>query len=324
VIEETDKEGAPMTLRLGGSIPANILPLDADHRVDEDDYRRHIAWLAATRGVGGITCNGHAAEVSTLSRGQRRRLVALTVEAVRSRVPVIAGVYAENHVQAIELARDAQAEGADALLVFPLNAQVFGVAPEVPYAHFARIADAVPLPLVAFVYPSWTGMQLSTETLVRICEEIPAVVAVKEWSLDLATYERNAGALRSLGRHVALLSSFSTNLLPTLVVDADGILSGHGSVIADLHAELLDLVGRGRLDAARDLYRRIQVLTAVVYRQPFADMYTRMKEQLVMLGRLRRAVSNPPLLPLAEEERARLRRALVDARLLEPAGAATG
>ena len=303
-------------LQLAGAIPANILPFAADFEIDEAEYRRHIEWLASCPGVGGVTCNGHAAEVASLGREERRRLVALTAEVVDGRVPVVSGVYAENFVQAIQLARDAAEEGADAILVFPLNVMLFGGNPEMAYQHFARLAESVDLPMVAFVYPAWTRMQISTDVLRRICEDVPNVVAVKEWSLDVEVYERNLEAIRSLSRPVSMLSSFSTNLLPSLVVGADGILSGHGSVIADLQAELLDLVRRAEMDSAHELYRRIQKLTAVIYRPPFADMYTRMKEQLVMLGRLERAVSRPPMLRLDEQERRELRQALVEARLL--------
>ncbi|HLG72277.1 MAG TPA: dihydrodipicolinate synthase family protein [Chloroflexota bacterium] len=307
-------------MQLRGSIPANILPLNDDFSIDEVSYRRHIDWLASQEGIGGITCNGHAAEVSALSRDERRRAAALAVETVNGRVPVISGIYAENYLQAIPYARDAQAEGASGLLIFPPNALVFGGKPEMAIRHFAEIADAVPLPLVLFMYPAYTRMQYELETLVRICE-IPTVAAVKEWSLDIRVYERNLRAVRSLGRPISMLSSFSTNLLPSLALGADGILSGHGAVIADLQASLLAHAWAQDWPAAASVYERIQKLTAVVYRDPMVDMYTRMKEQLVMLGRIERAASRPPLLPIDDEERAALRQALIDADLLVPVAA---
>lgn len=311
-----------MDLKLKGSIPANILPFTEDLQIDEHNYRRHLDWLASQEGVGGITCNGHAGEVSALSREERRRAVAIAAETVNRRVPLIAGVYAENAPQAIGHARDAQAEGADGLLVFPLNAFLFGGTPEMAVRHFATLAHAVPLPLVLFMYPAFTRMQYDVATLVRICATVPSVIAVKEWSLDIRVYEQNLRALRSLDRHVALLTSFSTNLLPSLELGADGILSGHGSVIADLQAELLAAVQRRDSVAAHSLYERIQKLTRVIYCDPMVDMYTRMKEHLVMLGRQDRAVVRPPLLPLREGERAELRQALVDADLLARVGVA--
>ena len=148
------------------------------------------------------------------------------------------------------------------------------------------------------------------------------IVAIKDWSLDIATYEHNFRARRALGRPISVLSSFSTNLLPSLAIEADGILSGHGSVIADLQADLLRLVQAGAMAAAGELYGRIQILTAAVCRSPMVNMYTRMKEQLVMLGRLDSAHVRTPLTPLSDRERGELRRSLVEAGLLEPAQAA--
>ncbi|MQA85457.1 MAG: dihydrodipicolinate synthase family protein [Streptosporangiales bacterium] len=304
---------------LEGVIPANILPLDTDLEIDEAAYRKHLAWLTSIPGVRGITCNGHAAEVASLARDERRRALAIAVDTVAGSVPVVSGVYAENHRDAAVLARDAQAEGADALLIFPPNLLAYDAPPDTAYRHFAEIAEAVPLPLVAFVYPEWSGLQYDTDTLMRICE-IPSVAAVKEWSLDIRVHERNCRAVRSLGRPVSLLTSFSTNLLPALAGGVDGILSGHGSVIAELQAKLFDAVAGDRLEEARRLYEPIQRLTAVIYRSPMANMYARMKEHLIMLGHQLSPAVRPPLVPVDETERRELRSALVDAGLLAENG----
>ena len=298
-----------------GVIPANILPFDAELAIDEAAYRKHLEWLASIPGVTAITCNGHAAEVTSLSREERRKALALATETLAGRTPVIAGIYADNHRHARELARDAAAEAVDALLIMPPNALAYDASPEVAYHHVAEIADAVSLPLVVFEYPAWTGLQYDTETLLRLCE-IPSVAAVKEWSLDIGVHERNHRALQGLDRPVALLTSFSTHLLPALVSGADGILSGHGSVIAGLQAQLFEAVAGGRLGEARRLYERVQHLTRVIYRHPMVDMYARMKEHLVMLGHGLSPAVRPPLRPVTEDERRELRRALEVAGLL--------
>jgi 4-hydroxy-tetrahydrodipicolinate synthase len=195
---------------------------------------------------------------------------------------------------------------------------MFDASREVGYNRFAEIAAATEVPLVVFAYPAWTGMHYDEETMVRICE-IPTVVAIKDWTLDIATYERNLRIARAQSHKVSMLSSFSTHLLPTLTLGADGILSGHGSVIAGLQAELFAAVQQDEPAAGQEIYKRIQTLTRSVYRSPLADMYTRMKAQLVMLGRLRTAVVRPPLPPLATAEREALRAALVAAGLLDEA-----
>jgi 4-hydroxy-tetrahydrodipicolinate synthase len=303
------------SLRLRGTIPACILPFTEDYAIDLPEYRRHLRDLASTAGVTGIVCNGHAGEVTTLTREEWRRSVAVAVQEAEGATRVISGVYAETHREAADLARAAAAENADAALVFPPNLLMFDASREVGYQRFAEIAAATDLPLVVFAYPAWTGMHYDEATLARICE-IPSVVAIKDWTLDIRTYERNLQVARGQSHHVAMLSSFSTHLLPTLVLGADGILSGHGSVIADLQAQLFELVQGADMAGARAVYGRIQILTRVVYRSPLAEMYTRMKEQLVMLNRLRAPVVRPPMPPIGADERRGLRTALVDAGLL--------
>ena len=99
-------------LRFSGCIPANLLPFTADLQIDVAAYKKHLRWLADTKGVTGIVANGHAAEVSSLSREERRRALALALEEIGGKVPVIAGVYSDGTQEAVELARDAKAAGA--------------------------------------------------------------------------------------------------------------------------------------------------------------------------------------------------------------------
>jgi 4-hydroxy-tetrahydrodipicolinate synthase len=308
-------------LTFSGIMPANLLPFRADFSIHEPDYRRHLTWLAGTRGVTGIVCNGHAAEVASLTREERRRALAIAVDEVGGRVPLVAGVYADGSLEAADLARDAKAEGARGLLVFPPSLFMWGVQvhPDMAWAHYARIADAVDLPLVAFQYPVASGIGYTPETLVRLTE-IPTVVGVKEWSNDIVAFERNLRAIRATGRPVAILSSFTMSLLSTFLLGADGAISGFGSVIADLQAELFAHTRSGDVESARKLNDRIDALVRAVYAPPFVDMHNRMKEMLVLLGRLEGpAVVRPPLVRIADAERTRLR-----ALLREAGVAATG
>jgi 4-hydroxy-tetrahydrodipicolinate synthase len=302
-------------VNLNGVIPANILPLDDDLSLAEDAYQDHLRHLAGVPGVVAVTCNGHAAEVASLNRAERRKAVALAAEAINGKVPLISGVHAENSRQAIDYAGDAKTEGANALLVFPLPALALGASQEMAYRHVAELAAAAGLPLVVFSYPAFTGMHYDLGTLERICA-LEQVVAVKEWSLDLRKHEETRTMLRGLDHPVSLLSSFSTNLLPALVSGADGILSGHGSVIAGLQVRLLDAVRAGESAEAARQYRRIQALTRVIYRAPMANMYARMKEHLIMLGHKLTPAVRPPLEPVGAAEREQLRQALVEAELL--------
>ena len=297
--------------RFHGCIPANLLPFTADLAIDEPAYRKHLRWLADTKGVTAIVANGHAAEVSSLSRDERKRALALALEEVAGKVPIIAGVYSDGTHEAIELARDAGAAGASGLLVFPPTLFMWGaqVKPEMVLRHFSMLADAVDLPLVVFEYPPASGIGYSPETLSELCK-IPTVVAVKDWSNDIVAYERNLRALRGSERPVAMLSSFTMSLMATFLLGADGCISGMGSVAADLQAELYAAVKAGDVAGAHRVNERLTPLVNVFYAPPFVDMHNRMKEALAILGRISAAHVRPPLTPVSDDERHRIRLAL--------------
>jgi 4-hydroxy-tetrahydrodipicolinate synthase len=303
-------------LRFQGCMPANILPFTADLSVDEPAYRAHLRWLADAPGVTGIVANGHAAEVASLTREERNATLAIALDEVAGKVPIVAGIYCDGTLEAVELARDARAAGAAGLLVFPPTLFMWGaqVKPDMVLRHFQTLADAVDLPLIVFEYPPASGIGYSPETLAELCK-IPTVAGVKDWSNEIVAYERNLRALRASGRPVAMLSSFTMSLMSTFLLGADGCISGMGSVTADLQAALFAAVQAGRLEEARRLNERLTPLVNVFYAPPFVDMHNRMKEALVILGRIPAAHVRPPLTAVSDDERHRIRLALREAGL---------
>jgi len=303
-------------LTFSGVMPANILPFRADLAIDEPAYRRHLRWLADTRGVTGLVVNGHASEVSSLSREERRHSLAVALDEIAGRCPVVAGIYSDGTAEAVELTRDAKAAGAAGALVFPPTLFMWGaqLKPDMAVRHFTEVA-AVGLPIIVFEYPPASGIGYAPETLARLAQ-IPQVAGVKDWSNEIVAFERNLRALRATGRPVAVLSSFTMSLMASLLLGADGAISGMGSVAADLQAELFEACGKGDLDGARRINDRLDPLVRVFYAPPFLDMHNRMKEALVLLGRIPAAHVRPPLTPVAPAEREAIRRALVESGLL--------
>jgi 4-hydroxy-tetrahydrodipicolinate synthase len=303
-------------LRFSGIMPANLLPFTADLAIDERAYRGHLRWLADTPGVTGIVANGHAAEVSSLSREERKRALAIALDEVGAACPVVAGVYSDGTREAVELARDAKAEGAAGVLVFPPTLFMWGaqLKPDMVLRHFSEIAAGADLPIVVFEYPPASGIGYAPETLARLAQ-IPQVAAVKDWSNDIVAYEANLKMLRATARPVAMLSSFTMSLMASFLLGADGAISGMGSVAADLQAELFEACGKGDLDGARRVNDRLAPLVSVFYAPPFVDMHNRMKEALVLLGRIPAAHVRPPLTPVTAAERDAIRKALAAAGL---------
>jgi 4-hydroxy-tetrahydrodipicolinate synthase len=302
-----------------GVIPACLMPFTADLEIDEAAYRRHLSDLAAVPGVTGVTINGHAAEVHALNFNEQMSAVAHAVEEIGDLMPVIVGVFTESSREAARIVRQAEIEGASAYLVFPPGSLGFGgqARPEMALAHFSAIASATDLPLILFQYPVSSDLAYPLETLIRLCEEITSIKAIKDWSGDPVRHERNIRTLHGLNRSVNVLTTHSMWLLPSLVLGARGILSGAGSVVAGLQSALWNAVQRADLRAAQEIYERLRYTVEAFYADPFVDAHNRMKEALVLLGRWREAHVRPPLLKLPASEIKRIAGLLWQAGLLE-------
>jgi 4-hydroxy-tetrahydrodipicolinate synthase len=299
-----------------GVIPAVLLPFHEDLSIDEASYRAHLRDVASVAGLSAITVNAHASEVASCTFEEQKRVLQVTREEVR--LPVVNGVYADGSLEAARLARMATEGGASALLVFPPAIYTFGQRPEMAVAHFKRIADATDLPLILFQYPLAGGQGYPLATLERILDAVPSVRAIKDWCANPQQHERQVRILQSRARPVSVLTTHSSWLFSSLVIGCAGLLSGSGSVIAALQAQLFAAVKNNDLKKAKEIHDRITPTAEVFYSEPWVDMHNRMKEALVLLGKLPRAVVRPPLMKLPPEEIERIRVALVAAGLLEP------
>lgn len=301
-----------------GVIPACLLPFTASLEIDEPACRSHLRDVAAVDGISAITVNGHAAEVHALSLDEQRRLVVIAREELEDRMPIVVGISSPGSLEAARLAAMAAEEDADALLVFPPESMSLGGQrrPEMAREHFRRIADASGLPIILFQYPLAGGLGYPLDTLLNLCRSVPQIRAIKDWCNDPALHERHIRELHALDRPVKVLSTHSAWLLSSLVLGCDGLLSGAGSVIADLQVALWRAVQAGDLAAARTVNDRIYPTVRAFYREPMLDMHNRMKEALVLLGRMSAAHVRPPLMRLDETEIQQIRRFLADAGLL--------
>jgi 4-hydroxy-tetrahydrodipicolinate synthase len=299
-----------------GVIPAVLLPFAEDLNIDERSFRKHLSDVAATPGLSAITVNAHSTEVASCTFDEQRRVLAIAQEEVGGRLPIVAGVRADGSLEAARIARMAAEGGASALLVFPPVPSALGRWPAMAVEHFRRIAGATGLPLILFQYPLVTGYGYPRKTLSEILDAVPTVRAVKDWCGNVPQHEMLIRELQGRNPPVNVLTTHSAWLLSSLVLGCNGLLSGSGSVIPDLHAALFQAVGANDLAAARRLNDRIYPLARAFYAEPWADMHNRMKEALVLLGRLPRAVVRPPLVKLSSAEINRIRVALVNAGLL--------
>ncbi len=305
-----------------GVIPACILPFHDDLSIDFKSFAKHLQHTAAVPGLSAVTVNAHSTEVGSCTLAEQEQVMAATVDAIGDKLAIVHGVYAEGSLEAARIAKQATKGGAAALLVFPPGPFTMSHNAEMVIAHFKRIADASDLPIIAFQYPLAGNQGYPHETLNRLLDEVPTVRAIKDWCNAVPQHERHIVELQSRSRQVNVLTTHSAWLFSSLVLGCNGLLSGSGSVIADLQSQLFAAVQANDLAQAKAINELIRPTAQVFYAPPFVDMHNRMKEALVLLGRIPRAVVRPPLVKISSAEIERIRQALVAAKLLSASGKA--
>ena len=298
--------------KLEGVIPATLLAFDKDFQINEKASRKHIKECALTDGISAITVNGHSSEIHACNFEEQKRILNFSLEEVGDFIPVINGVYADGSIEAAKIAKMSDTTGASALLCFPPQSMAMGghLRPEMAFEHFKRIADATDLPLICFNYPSAGNLTYPFDTLLKLFETVPTIKAIKDWSNDPMVHEKHIKTFQNLSNPVNVLTTHSSWLMSSLVMGARGLLSGAGSVIASLQVELFNAVKVKNLENAQRINDQIFPLAQAFYSPPFLDMHNRMKEVLVITGKMQEAIVRPPLMKLSSMEINKLKRAV--------------
>ena len=298
--------------KLEGVIPATLLAFDKDFQINEKASRKHIKECALTDGISAVTVNGHSSEIHACNFEEQKRILSFSLEEVGDFIPVINGVYADGSIEAAKIAKMSDLTGASALLCFPPQSMAMGghLRPEMALEHFKRIADATDLPLICFNYPSAGNLTYPFDTLLKLFETVPTIKAIKDWSNDPMIHEKHIKTFQNLSNPVNVLTTHSSWLMSSLVMGAKGLLSGAGSVIASLQVELFNAVKAKNLESAQIINDQIFPLAQAFYSPPFLDMHNRMKEVLVLTGKMEEAIVRPPLMKLSSEEINKLKKAI--------------
>lgn len=298
--------------KLEGVIPATLLAFDKDFQINEKASRKHIKECALTDGISAITVNGHSSEIHACNFEEQKRILSFSLEEVGDFIPVINGVYADGSIEAAKIAKMSDTTGASALLCFPPQSMAMGghLRPEMALEHFKRIADATDLPLICFNYPSAGNLTYPFDTLLKLFETVPTIKAIKDWSNDPMVHEKHIKTFQNLSNPVNVLTTHSSWLMSSLVMGAKGLLSGAGSVIASLQVELFNAVQVKNLEIAQRINDQMFPLVQAFYSPPFLDMHNRMKEVLVLTGKMEEAIVRPPLMKLSSMEINKLKKAV--------------
>jgi 4-hydroxy-tetrahydrodipicolinate synthase len=286
-------------LLFGSNLVAMVTPMRPDGTIDEAAVGALVDHLLST-GCDGIVVGGTTGESPTLTDAEAVRLVRAVAARSKNRARVVAGVGTYDTAVSVRRAAEAQAAGADALLLVcpyysrPTQAGVV--------AHCRAVADATELPVMLYDVPARTGIALEAATLVELAGH-PRIRAVKDAKGDL--FEAMSVMSRT---SLAYYSGIDELNLAYLACGATGVVSVVGNVVADRNAELIRAVRSGDLDSARAIQGAlIPLVEAIMHTSQGAIMA---KAALAELGILPYATVRPPLLESPPEHLQRLTGAL--------------
>jgi 4-hydroxy-tetrahydrodipicolinate synthase len=241
----------------GGAIVAIITPF-RNGKVDEHALRKLIAEQIAA-GTDGIAPCGTTGESTTLSHEEHDRVIEITIDAVRKRVPVIAGTGSNSTAEALRLTRHAWEAGADgALIVCPYYNRP---TQEGLYLHYRTIAEEVPIPIIIYNIPSRTGTNLLPETLAKLAK-IPNIVGVKEAT---GSIKQMSDSIQMCGPEFDVLSGDDIFTLPLLAIGGKGVISVISNVVPQDMAAMIDAFAAGDLEKARSLHYRMSPLIDALF-----------------------------------------------------------
>ena len=281
-----------------GSIVAIVTPFRKG-RVDERALGDLIEFQLAN-GTDGIVPCGTTGESATLSHEEHERVVTFTIEAVKRRVPVIAGAGSNSTAEAIALTRHAKKAGADgALLITPYYNKPMQ---EGLFRHYQAVAEAVDLPLVLYNIPSRTSVNLLPATVGRLAA-IRNIVAIKEGSGSL---QQVSEIIQACGDRITVLSGDDPLTLPMMAVGAKGVVTVTANIAPADMAAMVDAFAAARLDQARRLHQKLfPLFTALFYETNPIPV----KTALAMMGKIDGEL-RLPLSPMASESREKLTRVM--------------
>lgn len=284
----------------GGALVAIVTPF-RNGKVDEQALRKLIEEQIAA-GTDGIVPCGTTGESTTLSHEEHDRVIEITIDAVRKRVPVIAGTGSNSTAEALRLTRHAWEAGADgALLVCPYYNRP---TQEGLYQHYRTIAEEVPIPIIIYNIPGRTGTNLLPETLVRLAE-IKNIVGVKEASGSL---KQMSDVIHLCGSDFDVLSGDDIFTLPLLAIGGKGVISVISNVVPADMAEMVDVFATGDLEQARALHYRMAPLIDVLF---IETNPIPVKAALAMMGKIEYEL-RLPLCRMSEKNKGTLKKVMQD------------
>ncbi|MBZ3763421.1 4-hydroxy-tetrahydrodipicolinate synthase [Bacillus thuringiensis] len=233
--------------KIKGAFPVLITPMDEFQEINWDGVKQNVNYFIEQK-VAGIIINGSTGEFVSLSKEERFKMVETVLKEVDGRIPVIVGTAAETTKETIEYTKHAEAHGADCALI--INSYYCKPKEEEIYFHFKEISNAVNIPIMLYNNPFTSGVDMSTELMLRIGKECKNVTHIKESSGDI----RKARDLVRQGEGAFQVFCGSEDLvMESYLVGATGWVSVAGNIVPGLVTKMYEHFQNDELEKAWEI-----------------------------------------------------------------------
>lgn len=241
-------------MKIAGVLVVLVTPLCADETVDEDALRRLVRRVLAG-GVHGVVALGSASEFAVLADEEKRRVIAIVVDQVAGRVPVVVGTGEPGTGRAVAMTQVASRLGADAALVVPPYYYVPNR--EAVLRYYRTVASEGGLPVLLYNIPFFTKVTLELDVVQTLAEE-PGIVGIKDSSSNLRYFQRLTATVKSPG--FSVVTGSDSLLFAQTVAGGDGCISPGANVVPEWFVALWQAMADGRWPEAWAYQQRIQSL----------------------------------------------------------------
>ncbi|MGW8161201.1 MAG: 4-hydroxy-tetrahydrodipicolinate synthase [Desulfobulbales bacterium] len=284
-----------------GAFVAIVTPF-IDGQLDEQGLVDLIEFHIAN-GTHGIVPCGTTGESATMSHEEHHRVVRLTVETVKGRVPVLAGSGSNSTTEAIDLTRHAKQAGADGVLM--VSPYYNKPSQEGLYHHYKTVAEAVDIPIVLYNVPSRTSSNILPQTVARLAA-VDGIVGIKEATGDL---NQVSDVIRLCPKDFAVLSGDDFTSMPTVLIGGTGVISVTSNVAPGDMAQMMDAALAGDVAKARQLHYKLFPLMKAMF---YDTNPVPAKKALELMGKIKSGTPRLPLYQINDEALSRLKAALAD------------
>jgi len=235
-----------------GVFAALTTPFAADDSVALADLKQNIQRYNATA-LAGYAVQGSTGESVLLSRAEWDSVLVAAKEAASPQKRLLAGTGVESTAETISRSKRAAELGYHAALVKTPYYYKPVYKADVFIAHYRRVADASPIPVMLYSVPQFTGISLEAPEVAALAEH-PNIIGIKESSGHV---QRMAEMVAATPASFQVLTGGAGVLLPSLTVGAKGAILALASALPEKCAELYEVMRRGQLDAARELQKNL-------------------------------------------------------------------